>query len=296
VSEKVVRDIFTSLAGVKVVDINLKKHTQDPINMRQTGYGFGYFYNMEDAFKVINLVKGKVIYGITFDSHYCYNPEYKVKQASTFPSHQPSSNEVHFYPGQPNLSQMTLSSPHTITYSPPNKPTQQVTHLSGMSKPVSFTPPQSNSLGASSIASYAFKPTEGYARKTVEQLQKELVEQRKSEMNISLQANIQPSATQKAISSYSLGQKRYENITPLNSNPILSSIPQKPCSPLDSSAFQLTDNSFNYDLSPFNTGTVASGHSFCSHDSYKSLSNSELDEGPGNNLRFDASNDILFWK
>jgi hypothetical protein len=58
----------------------MKKHTRDATNMRQTGYGFAYFHSMEDAFKVLGMIKGKVHYGITFDSNYCYNPEYLTKK------------------------------------------------------------------------------------------------------------------------------------------------------------------------------------------------------------------------
>jgi hypothetical protein len=216
-----------------------------------------------------------------------------AKQSYQNPFPQFSSDPSQYYPGHSNPTQITFTGPNTNTQSLPYKPTQHVTHPSGIPKPVSVTPPLSNSLSGSSIASYALKPTEGYARKTVEQLQRELVEQRMNEMNSTPQANI---ARQPVLLNSPVEQIFNQGSTyPSSSRPLPVSFLQKqPHSPLDPSAFHFADKSLNH---LFHTGNITSSHSCCSHDSFKSLSNSEHDDEPANNLRFDAiCNDISFWK
>eukprot|EP01040_Poterioochromonas_malhamensis_P009996 gene9996-10862_t len=77
VNEQVLRDIFTPFG--QIADVAIKKHSRNPKQQRQTGYGFIYFVNAEDACRAVIALKNTTLHDITFDCNISHKSEHMIR-------------------------------------------------------------------------------------------------------------------------------------------------------------------------------------------------------------------------
>jgi hypothetical protein len=73
----VLRDIFTPFG--EIADVAIKKHSRNPKQQRQTGYGFIYFVNAEDACRAVIALKNSTLHEITFDCNISHKSEHMIR-------------------------------------------------------------------------------------------------------------------------------------------------------------------------------------------------------------------------